>query len=113
MNYYPESIDFNRSYIPSDIECCNRPYLVETMAAYRYECKNCNKIYMLKSINVYDCNECKVEKKEVTKMINMVKDGKRHWTTCDCGKILEYYNNKTYDLVYAPEENSEESSDGE
>ena len=81
-----------KDYIGDDIneyKCCETPFPIRHQQYTR--CNICNLKYNSYKIMVYDCKECNKKECETTKALDLIKDSKTNWTSCDgCNKDVEY-----------------------
>lgn len=70
-------------------KCCDIPFpcLIKT----GYKCLSCKIEYSQNKIYVYNCKDCNKVEQEVSIFLNLLKDNKTNWTSCeDCGKYTNY-----------------------
>ena len=73
------------------MNCCERPFPTLNVSTGKNSCKMCGKIWTDKTIFVYNCPNCKQGERKTNKSLNLSKDGRTDWTSCEnCHMYVNY-----------------------
>ena len=72
-------------------KCCDTPFTTYSSSTNTMKCNLCEKEYTDITEMVYDCSHCDIKDAIANKCLDLRKDDRTDWTTCDtCNKFVNY-----------------------